>query len=330
MTKKIEIVCPAGTLSSLKAAVDNGADTVYCGFRDTTNARNFPGLNFSRKELEKAVDYAKSKSVKVLTAINTYPEAGNLAPWHQAVDDAQKIGVDAIILADIGLANYTSSKYGDALNLHLSVQASASTAQAINFYQKEFGIKRVVLPRVLSFEEIKALNSQINIETEIFAFGGLCVMAEGRCTLSHHTTGISPNRHGVCSPASHIQYIEHENGSLTTKLGEFVINRFEKNEAAGYPTTCKGRYIAEGREFIFEKNASLNIIPEIKKAVDSGVSAFKIEGRQRGKAYVANITAAFRKAVDAIYNGEELDIKEIETLMEGLTCTAGAYKKSWQ
>ena len=197
----LELVCPAGTPSSLREAVDAGAHAVYCGFRDETNARNFPGLNFSRGELEEAIAYAHERGAKVLAAINTFAQAGRMALWEQAVDDAASMGADALILADLGVADYAARKH-PGQRLHLSVQASASSPEAIGFYVREFGVKRVVLPRVLTLPEIAALNAEIDCETEVFVFGGLCVMAEGRCLLSSYATGKSPNMNGVCSPPS--------------------------------------------------------------------------------------------------------------------------------
>jgi putative protease len=329
MRKIPEIVCPAGTLSSLKAAVEAGADAVYCGFRDETNARNFAGLNFTREDLKKGVKLSHDNGAKVLVAINTYPQAGNFEPWKKAVDDAKKIGVDAVIVADIGLCQYVKENHPD-LRLHLSVQASASSLEAIKFYAKEFGVKRVVLPRVLSLEEIAKINELAPVETEIFGFGGLCVMAEGRCCLSSYITGVSPNKQGACSPASHIKYKHEENGDLTTILGDYTINRFKPDEAAGYPTTCKGKYVADGKDFVFEKAASLNVLPQLEDVINTGVSALKIEGRQRGRAYVSKVVTAFRTALDAYKNNQEININELNSIMEGLAYTSGAYEKSWQ
>ncbi|MCK5167161.1 MAG: U32 family peptidase [Rhodospirillaceae bacterium] len=331
----LELVCPAGTPAALKAAVDNGADTVYLGFRDATNARNFPGLNFSRSELEQGIDYAHAKDCKIFLAINTFPQAGGSAPWHQAVDDGARIGVDAVILADIGLLDYATRKHPD-LRRHLSVQASASNPEAIRFYQEAFDVKRVVLPRVLSVVEIAALNKEIDVETEVFVFGGLCVMAEGRCALSSYVTGQSPNTNGVCSPACDVHYEEDSNEHMVSKLGDFTINSFAPGEPAGYPTLCKGRFSANGKtSYLFEDPVSLNaasILPELAAA---GVTGLKIEGRQRGKAYIAEVVSSFRRAVDSMTDGADgADGPVIETdltrVTEGQRKTAGAYQKTWR
>ena len=329
MNKALELVCPAGTPASLHAAVDNGADAVYLGFRDETNARNFPGLNFSRKELQEGLDFAHARGCEVFLAVNTFPEAGNPGPWRKAVDDAAALGVDCVILADIGLLDYAASHHPD-LRRHLSVQASASNPDAINFYVDAFDVKRVVLPRVLSVPEIKALNGQINVETEVFVFGGLCVMAEGRCQLSSYATGESPNINGVCSPASHVRY-EDEGDRMVSKLGDFTINAFDENEAAGYPTLCKGRFMTGGQaSYLFEEPTSLNAASMLPELAAAGVTALKIEGRQRGRAYVAQVVAAFRRAADAVHAGEAVGDLGLQAITEGQAKTSGAYNKSWR
>jgi len=329
MSRRLELVCPAGTPASLRAAVDAGGDAVYLGFRDETNARNFPGLNFSRAELKDGVAYAHDRGARVLVAINTYPRAGHLDPWHRAVDDAAALGADAVILADIGLADYAARTH-PGLRRHLSVQASASNPAAIGFYREALGVRRVVLPRVLTIEEIAALNAVIGVETEVFVFGGLCVMAEGRCTLSSYATPCSPNREGVCSPAAHVRYVETGDATVT-KLGDFTLNIVEGGERAAYPTTCKGRYRVAGEAaYLFEEPASLSAMHMLPELAAAGVTALKIEGRQRGRAYVAQVVAAFRKAVDALAAGSPLPAAELAAIAEGGKHTTGAYRRSWK
>lgn len=325
-----ELICPAGTPAALKSTIEAGADAVYLGFRDETNARNFPGLNFSRKELEEGVAFAHANGTKILVAINTFPKSGAPALWRKAVDDAASTGADAIIVADIGLLEYARRQYPN-LRLHLSVQAAASNPIAIKYYADRFGVRRVVLPRVLTVPDIAALNSAIApIETEVFVFGGLCVMTEGRCALSSYVTGRSPNMDGVCSPASHVQYIQTGRG-VSSKLGEFTINEFAHNEPAGYPTLCKGRFITRSlTSYLFEEPTSLNtldILPDLMKA---GVTAFKIEGRQRGRAYVIASVKAFRAGIDAVLAGRPVPNLDLADITEGGRQTTGAYEKAWR
>lgn len=329
MTERLELVCPAGTPASLRGAVDAGADTVYCGFADETNARNFPGLNFSRAELAEAIVYAKARGAKVLVAINTFPRAGEEALWHRAVDDAFACGAHAIILADLGLLAYAAEKH-PGQRLHLSVQAAAANADAVNFYVEAFGVKRVVLPRVLSVQEIAAINRAVEVETEVFIFGGLCVMAEGRCSLSSYATGKSPNMNGVCSPASHVEY-RQEGDALTSRLGGFTIHRVGKGVAAPYPTLCKGCFSAGGYEgHVFEDPVSLDAVALIPQLAQAGVRALKIEGRQRSRAYVEAVVRAFRAATEAQAAGLPIPANDLKRLTEGQQTTAGAYKKTWR
>ncbi|HEC90423.1 MAG TPA: U32 family peptidase [Alphaproteobacteria bacterium] len=327
-TAKLELVCPAGNPAALRAAVDAGADVVYAGFADETNARNFPGLNFSRGEMADGIAYAHGRGCGVFIAINSYPAAGDPGPWLRAVDDAAGLGVDAVILADIGLLDYAQRSH-PGLRRHLSVQASASNVEAIRFYHKAFGVKRVILPRVLTVAEITALNAKIPVETEVFAFGGMCVMAEGRCSLSSYVTGQSPNTDGVCSPASHVCY-EKRDGELVSRLGDFTLNVFSEGEAAGYPTLCKGRFVTHDRpSYLFEEPSSLNVLAMLPELAAGGVRALKIEGRQRGRAYVSRVVATFRRAVDAAASGDKTSAGELDAMTEGQRHTAGAYDKSW-
>jgi len=179
----MELVCPAGNLPSLKAAVDNGADAVYIGFKNETNARHFAGLNFGHKQIEQGLAHARNHGTQVYVAINTYPQPDNFTKWEDAVDQAAELGVDALILADIGVMDYAAAKWPD-LRLHLSVQGSATSYEAIRFYAEQFGIKRAVVPRVLSVKQVAALVDKSPIPIEVFGFGSLCVMVEGRCFLS--------------------------------------------------------------------------------------------------------------------------------------------------
>ncbi len=325
----LELVCPAGTPAALKAAIDAGADTVYLGFRDATNARNFPGLNFSRDELRHGLSYAHGRGRKVYLAINTFPHAVDDGPWRSAVDDAASLRVDAAILSDIGLLDYAATRH-PALRRHLSVQASAAHPLAIEYYLREFGISRAVLPRVLTISQIKAIAESTPVETEVFVYGGLCPMAEGRCALSSYATGRSPNTFGVCSPASHVQYVATDD-ALITRLGAFTINHFATGERAGYPTLCKGRFAARGRSgYLFEDPVSLDARPLIAEFAAAGVRALKIEGRQRGRAYVAEVVRALREAVDAAAAGRPAAPLSLAALSEGGRETGGAYRKGWR
>lgn len=333
-SRRPDLVCPAGSLTALKAAVDNGADAVYCGFRDSTNARNFAGLNFDRQALTEGLKYAHARGAEVLVAINTYAQAGRLAEWHAAIDAAAELGVDALIVADIGLLAWASARH-PKLRLHLSVQGSATNHEAIEFCRREFGVQRVVLPRVLTLAQVEHLIERTEVEIEVFGFGSLCVMNEGRCWLSSHATGESPNTHGVCSPAPYVRWQDTAQG-MEARLNGILIDRYAPDEKAGYPTLCKGRFEVQGRtDYALEEPTSLNVLPILEDLVRIGVAAIKVEGRQRSPVYVAQVTRSMRAALDAACSDARYQVRpqwqaELAKLSEGQQVTLGAYSKPWR
>lgn len=332
---KMELVCPAGNLPALKIAVDNGADAVYMGFKDDTNARHFAGLNFNEKRSVQAIEYAHQRGCKVYLAINTYPQASGWDRWKNAVDLAAKLEVDALIAADIGVLDYASSKYSN-LRLHLSVQGSATNSESINFYHENFAVQRVVLPRVLSLKQVSHVAATSPVPLEVFGFGSLCVMVEGRCLLSSYATGQSPNTFGACSPASAVEWQETENG-LQTRLNNILIDSYKENEPAAYPTLCKGRFeVSSNTYYAIEEPTSLNTIELLPELQKMGIAAIKIEGRQRSPAYVNQVSKVWREALDACNNDRDHYkvknewLQTLHQVSEGRTTTLGAYHRPWQ
>jgi len=330
----MDLICPAGNLISLKAAVDAGANAVYTGFRDATNARHFPGLNFTPDSLNEGLAYARKADCKVFVAVNTYPQADNWDAWRCAVDLAATLRVDALIAADIGVLDYASETHPE-MRLHLSVQGSATNPDAVAFYQENFRIQRVILPRVLSLTQIAHVIKNVDVEVEVFGFGSLCVMVEGRCLLSSYFTGLSPNTFGACSPASHVRWLETPNG-LEARLNGCLIDRFASGEDAGYPTVCKGRFRVGNHEYnTFEEPTSLNTLDILPALQGMGVAAIKLEGRQRSPAYVAKVTQVMRAAIDACqahpnsYRAEPQWQAELGGVAEGRQTTLGAYNRPW-
>ncbi|NMM27115.1 MAG: U32 family peptidase [Glaciimonas sp.] len=331
----MELVCPAGSLPALKAAVDNGADCVYLGFRDATNARNFAGLNFDDATIATGIRYAHDRGCKILLALNTYPQASGWQKWRTAIDRAANAGVDAVILADPGLMQYAVSHYPN-LRLHLSVQGSATNFEAINFYHQHFGIARAVLPRVLSLAQVEQVSKKTPVEIEVFGFGSLCVMVEGRCALSSYVTGEAPNTHGVCSPAKSVRWQQTPKG-LESRLNGVLIDRYADGENAGYPTLCKGRFDVRGENYYaIEEPTSLNTLELLPQLMRMGVSAIKIEGRQRSPAYTAQVTKVWRAAIDSCrenlqrYSVKPVWMTDLDKVAEGQQHTLGAYHRPWK
>ncbi|MCJ2375819.1 U32 family peptidase [Vibrio sp. ZSDZ34] len=337
----MELLCPAGNLPALKTAIDCGADAVYIGFKDDTNARHFAGLNFTGKKLERAVQYVHDHGKKIHVALNTFAHPDGFERWTNAVDQAAHLGVDALIIADIAVLEYAARTYPH-LELHLSVQASVTNVAAIDYYQQNFNVKRVVLPRVLSIHQVKQLsrNMTSSVELEVFAFGSLCIMSEGRCYLSSYLTGESPNTVGACSPAKFVRWQETESG-LESRLNNILIDRYSAGENAGYPTLCKGRFEAEvdgqrKRYHALEEPTSLNTLSMLPELFAAKVASVKIEGRQRSPAYVEQVTRTWREAIDLYQRDpEQYQVKQawnaaLANVSEGTQTTLGAYHRKWQ
>ncbi|HMB60129.1 MAG TPA: peptidase U32 family protein [Xanthomonadales bacterium] len=331
----MKLVCPAGNYSMLKTAVDHGADAVYIGFKDDTNARHFAGLNFNDGSAQKAVQYAHDRDCKVYVAINTYPQPAGWARWQKAVDVSADIGIDALIIADTGVMAYATERHPD-LPRHLSVQGSATNLQALRFYHQQFAIQRAVIPRVLSLSQVKHLAQESPVDLEVFGFGSLCVMVEGRCLLSSYATGESPNTCGACSPAKAVRWEETKHGT-ECRLNNVLIDRFKRDEKAGYPVVCKGRFEVDGHVYhALEEPTSLNTLELLPELMQAGVKAIKLEGRQRSTAYVRKVVSVWREAIDsclhnpAAFAPRAQWMQDLASVSEGSQTTLGAYNRPWQ
>ena len=331
----MQLVCPAGSLPALKAAIRQGADAVYVGFRDDTNARHFSGLNLDEKQLQTGLELVHKAGRKLYVTVNTYAQPGGWQRWQRAVDQAAELGVNALLAADPGVLAYASKRYPD-LNLHLSVQGSATNAAALRLYQQRYNIRRAVLPRVLSLAQVRQVAEKSTVPLEVFAFGSLCIMAEGRCHLSSYLTGESPNLCCVCSPAKAVRWQEDAPG-LSSRLNGVLIDRYGRDEPAGYPTLCKGRFMVNGQRFhALEEPTSLNTLDLIPQLAAIGIRAVKIEGRQRSPAYADQVTQVWRAALDAYarspnsFSVEPQWRSALSALSEGSQTTLGAYHRSWQ
>ncbi|MBS0849638.1 peptidase U32 family protein [Citrobacter sp. JGM124] len=331
----MELLCPAGNLPALKAAIDNGADAVYIGLKDDTNARHFAGLNFNEKKLQEAVSYTHQHKRKLHIAINTFAHPDGYTRWQHGVDMAAQLGADALILADIAMLEYASERYPH-IERHVSVQASATNEEAIHFYHRHFDVARVVLPRVLSIHQVKQLARVTPVPLEVFAFGSLCIMAEGRCYLSSYLTGESPNTVGACSPAKFVRWQQTPEG-LESRLNDVLIDRYQPDENAGYPTLCKGRYQVDGKPYhALEEPTSLNTLSLLPELIAAGIVSVKIEGRQRSPAYVTQVASVWRQAIDrclaspASYQVQQSWMETLGAMSEGTQTTLGAYHRNWQ
>ena len=305
--RKPDLVCPAGSLPALKTAVDQGADAVYLGFKNDTNARNFAGLNFDHKSMAEGIRYAHSKGREVLLAINTFAQAGRVADWQKSVDAAVDLGVDAIILAVVGLLDYAANKYPQQRACACRCRVRRPATKPLS--ASEFGVRRAVLPARADLAQVEHVIKNTDAEIEVFGFGSLCVMNEGRCWLSSYACGESPKTVGACSPAKYVKW-DKQPGQMETRLNGILIDRFGDDEPAGYPTLCKGRFDVQGETYYaLEEPTSLNVLEILPDILKIGVRAIKIEGRQRSPAYVAQVTHTCVRLGHLRDSGERYHVK---------------------
>ena len=275
-----ELLLPVGNFDCLKAAIQNGADAVYLG-ASTFNARN-SATNFDFDELEQAVNYAHIRNVKVHLTLNTliknneFEEAVSLAKF------AYEIGVDAIIVQDLGLAIFLIQNFPD-LPIHASTQMTCHNLSGAKYLEK-LGFKRIVLSRELSLNEIQKIKSNISAEIEVFAHGALCISYSGQCLYSSLIGGRSGNR-GKCAQGCRLPYELLENNIAIDK-----------------------GYLLSPRDL-----CSIEILPELLK---TGIDSLKIEGRMKSPEYVATVARIYRKYLDLAlstnnYSVDEKDKKDL-------------------
>jgi len=184
--------------------------------------------------------------------------------------------------------------------------------------------------------QVKQLARETPVPLEVFAFGSLCIMAEGRCYLSSWLTGESPNSAGACSPAKFVRWQQTPKG-MESRLNEVLIDRYAPDESAGYPTLCKGRYEVDNQLYhVLEEPTSLNTLSLLPELLRANIASVKIEGRQRSPAYVAQVAKVWRQAIDRCmaspeqYAVQEPWMQALGELSEGSQTTLGAYHRDWQ
>jgi len=226
----------------LRTAVDAGAHSVYAASA-TRPMRVISPVSISTRRDDGRCGLHPRPRAKILIA--STPSCRRLhRSVERGVDDAVAAGADALILADVGLVDY-ARKTHPKQRLHLSSRAAATPRH--RFLSRSFRhCAGRAAARADGRRNARLTSHAAPCETEVFVFGGLCVMAEGRCMLSSYATGKSPNMTGVCSPPSHVSYRE-ESDALVASVGGFTVERFERGEPAGYPTLCKGASRRKGR-----------------------------------------------------------------------------------
>ena len=269
-------------MERLRMSLAYGADAVYLAGTDF-GMRSFAG-NFTPDELREAVALCHSRGVSVHVTCNTMPRNGEIARLPEWLEYLQEVGVDAAILADVGVLSLLK-KHAPRVKAHISTQASVTNWRAAEAWH-ELGASRVILARELSLDEIREIRAKApkELELEAFVHGAMCVSYSGRCLLSNYMTGRDASR-GACAQPCRYQYALVEE----KRPGEY----FPIGEDAG------GAYILNSRDMCM-----IDHIPEL---LDAGLDSLKIEGRAKSAYYAAVVTAAYRHAVDAALAGEPLD-----------------------
>lgn len=260
--KTVELLAPAQNPACAKAAINCGADAVYIG-ASSFGARKNAGNNLA--DIEELVRYAHKFNVKIYVTVNTILNDNELNEAVQLIYKLNKIGADAIIIQDMGLLN---SKLPD-IELHASTQCNIRTKEKVKFLEK-LGIKRAILARELSLNQIKEIKDNSDIELECFIHGALCVSYSGQCYMSAFIGGRSANR-GECAQACRKKY------SLIDKKGNI---------------TTKDKYLLSLKDFCAKDY--------IKELIEIGVTSFKIEGRLKDEIYVKNVVLYYRNLIDEI------------------------------
>jgi len=279
MPKNIpELLSPAGSLEKAKYALDFGADSVYCG-TNIFALRSYQG-NFDMKKLENIINYAHQNRKKVYVALNIFAHNYHLKIVEKALIKLKAIKPDAFIIADPGIFSL-AKKIAPSIPIHISTQANTLNLESVKFWKIQ-GAERVILARECNLKEINEIHKKIKkIELEIFIHGAQCMAYSGRCLLSAALGNQGRSNIGTCKNACRWQYRE---------LEEF------KRPGIKVPV----REDLQGT-YIFNAN-DMCLIEHLPDLVKAGISSFKIEGRGRSLFYVAQITKAYRQALDLIKN----------------------------
>ena len=277
MSKKIELLAPAGDLEKLKIAVLYGADAVYLG--GTSFGLRAKAKNFDEEQMKEGVEFAHAHGAKVYVTCNIFAHNEDFAELPAYAKFLKEINVDAVLVADPGVFSVIRETVPD-LDIHISTQANNTNYHTALFWQK-LGAKRIVMARELSAREIKGIHDNIpeDLEIESFVHGAMCISYSGRCLLSNYLTGRDANK-GACSHPCRWEY--------------FVTEKTRPNEYMPIVEDERGTFIFNSKDLCM-----IEFIPQL---VEAGIYSFKIEGRIKTSYYVGTVVNAYRQAIDDYLN----------------------------
>jgi len=286
MRKKIELLAPAGSIEKMKYAFAYGADAVYFGVPDfSLRAR----VNkFSERDILEAVEYAHKLKKKIYVTLNIYAHNQHLERVEKHLKFLKNIKIDGIIASDPGIINLIK-KYLPRVDIHLSTQANATNFEAVKFW-KDLGVKRIILAREVTLKEIEEISKKVKgIELEYFVHGAMCMSYSGRCILSKWMNGKSANL-GDCTQPCRWAY--HETCNMKHETKKIKIKDEKERFEMNIEEDQHGTY--------FFNSYDMNLISHLEELAKAGISSMKIEGRAKSVYYVAVVTRAYRKVIDAI------------------------------
>ena len=340
MSQSVELLAPAGNFKNLQYAIAYGADAVYAGQpRYSLRVRN---NDFNLETLAKGIDYAHQHDTRFFVASNILPHNSKIKTYMKDIAPVIEMQPDALIMADPGLIMMVREQWPDT-EVHLSVQANAVNYAAVRFWQS-VGIKRVILSRELSLEEVEEIRQQCpDIELEVFVHGALCIAYSGRCLLSGYANHRDPNQ-GTCTNSCRWKYDAHE--AVETNEGNYKAIEPEVNFAQ--PTLGEGAstdqvYLLQEEnrpgEYMpaFEdehgtyimNSRDLRAVQHVQRLIDIGVDSLKIEGRTKSHYYVARTTQVYRRAIDNALQGKQFDMALMDDLekLSNRGYTEGFYRR---
>lgn len=276
--KKVELLAPAGNLEKLKMAVLYGANAVYLAGK-RFGLRAAAG-NFDAEEMQEGIRFAHRHQAKVYVTVNIFAHNDDLTGLPAYLQELEELGVDALIISDPGIWRI-AQEIKTSIPIHISTQANTTNWSAAKFWEEQ-GVRRIILARELSLNEIKEIREKVRVELEIFVHGAMCISYSGRCLLSNYMAQRDANR-GECAQPCRWNYALMEE----KRPGEFF--PIEEDE--------RGSYIFNSQD--------LCLIRHLPLLAEAGLDSFKIEGRMKSVHYVATIVRAYRLALDAYFRGPE-------------------------
>ena len=296
-----ELLSPAGSPEKLKYALAYGADAVYAGIpKFSLRARENP---FKNDLLEEAITYTHDKGKKIYVTANILPPNRKIASFKKSLAQHAELGPDAFIMADPGMIQYALKEFPQ-IPVHLSVQTNTMNWSSVEFWYN-LGVKRVILSRELSLEEIQEIHERVpGMELEAFVHGSICIAYSGRCLLSNYFNKRDANQ-GTCTNSCRWEFnIKEETGTETEEYkpleGQYAIEEVEREgEMLPVDEDEHGTYIMNSKD--------LRAVEYLKPLHDSGVMSFKIEGRSKSIYYLSMVTRAYRKAIKDLAEGRSFD-----------------------